>query len=74
MARSFLTWGREVDEPSPGDIVVFKRGRNTYSGHVAFVVEVNDKYITVIGGNQKNSVCYEKYSRGTLLGFRTSKD
>lgn len=73
-ARSFLAWGKEVDEPNPGDIVVFKRGRSTWQGHVAFVVEVNDKYVTVCGGNQSDSVCYEKYRKTTVLGYRTSKD
>lgn len=65
MARSYLNWGTSTDTPSPGDIMVFSRGNNGWSGHVGFyVATVNYKdkeYWIVLGGNQNNTVSYRLY-------------
>lgn len=70
-ARSFLNWGSVVSEPKTGDVVVFWRGKKDgWQGHVAFYVSHDSKYITVLGGNQSNKVCYAKYPASQLLGYR----
>lgn len=72
-ARSFLTWGKKTDKPRKGDIVVFWRGSpDSASGHVAFYVErVNSEYISVLGGNQSDSVCVSHYKSDRVLSYRT---
>ncbi len=65
LARSYLSWGRSTDIPSPGDIMVFSRGDSGWQGHVGFYVatiEYKEKtYWVVLGGNQDNSVSYKLY-------------
>ena len=74
LARSFLDWGVEVDEPKLGDIVVFTRGNQGWQGHVAIYVRTdvidNKSYHVVLGGNQDDKVSYEYYSTSTVLGYR----
>ena len=74
MARSFLEWGTPVDKPEKGDILIFERGNSGWQGHVAFYVSTDivdgEKYYTVLGGNQNNSVSIEKYSASKLLSIR----
>ena len=71
-ARSYLDWGTPVDEPKPGDVVVFWRGKKDgWQGHVAFFVRYDDKgRIVVIGGNQGDAVSLKPYAVSRLLGFR----
>lgn len=75
-ARSYLDWGVPVDrkDAREGDIVVFTRGNSTWQGHVAFFVKDNDSTITVLGGNQSNSVNLTNYSSSRLLGIRRAKE
>lgn len=71
-ARSFLTWGKEVSKPQPGDIVVFWRNSPTsWQGHVGFYVDETSTHIRVLGGNQSNEVNVSSYSKAQLLGYRT---
>jgi uncharacterized protein (TIGR02594 family) len=74
-ARSYLEWGVAVDrkDAKPGDIVVFKRGNSTWQGHVAFFVKDNGMTITVLGGNQSDSVNMSRYGAANLLGIRRAK-
>lgn len=72
MARSFLDWGEEVDDPRQGDLAIFSRGDPSGPfGHVGFFAGYNpDGTIRVLGGNQGDAVSYANYSPGSLLGFR----
>lgn len=73
-ARSYLDWGEPVDNPVPGDVVVFWRGtRDGWQGHVAFFVKWQGGDLVVRGGNQGNKVSDAVYSRDRLLGFRRAK-
>ena len=72
-ARSWLKWGGETLNPVPGSIVVFSRGNDSFSGHVAFYVSETVNGINVLGGNQGNKVCYGEYSRDRLFGYRLPK-
>lgn len=71
-ARSYLEWGKPVElkDARPGDIVVFKRGKSTWQGHVGFFVAVVGDKIKVLGGNQRDSVNESLYNRSDLLGVR----
>lgn len=73
-ARSFLRWGVSVDEPYPGDLVIFPRGNSSWQGHVGFylsTIEINGrKYYNILGGNQSNSVSIENYPASLALDIR----
>lgn len=69
-ARSWLDWGEKIKEPVLGSIVIFKRGNKSWQGHVAFVLDWTDKYIAVIGGNQRDKVGIANYSKKNVLGYR----
>lgn len=72
-ARSWLKVGQEIDDPRPGDIVVFWRNSpNSWQGHVAIYLNhtPDGRYISVLGGNQSNMVKVSNYSANRLLGFR----
>lgn len=69
-ARSWLNWGEKLDKPYKGCIVVFKRGRKKWQGHVGFYISENETTIKVLGGNQGNAVSVKSYPKDALLGFR----
>ena len=70
-ARSFMQWGKPLTKPRVGCIVVFWRGSpNGWQGHVGMYVREDEKYIYVLGGNQRNSVNISRYSKSRLLGYR----
>lgn len=73
-ARSWLRWGKHLDKPEVGCIVVFERGNNGWSGHVAFVVSFDHDSIECLGGNQGNDLRVTTYLRSKVLGYRTSND
>ena len=73
MARSWLRWGRK-SIGNPGDIAVFERGNDGYSGHVTFVVKIEGNIVSCLGGNQADSVCIREYDISKLIAFRTSID
>lgn len=68
-ARSFLKWGKEVKDPFPGCIVVFKRGAD-WQGHVAFFKGIHGDTVETLGGNQANSVSIGHYKLADVLGYR----
>jgi len=72
MARSWLSWGVSVprDAIRPGDVGVWPRGKAPF-GHVAIVSEVHaNGTVTVIGGNQSNTVSYDEMNIKSALDFR----
>lgn len=72
-ARSWLSVGLPVDNPVPGDIVIFWREDiRSWKGHVGiFVGFSNDmKQVFTLGGNQKNSVSIQGYDKDKVLGYR----
>lgn len=70
LAKSFLKWGREIDSPTYGCVVVLKRGRSVWQGHVGFFVSETDKGLILLGGNQSNSVSMKEYKLSDVLGYR----
>ena len=72
-ARDFLKYGKKVDVPQKGDIVVLTRGKT--NGHVGFFVrnitDVNGKkWVGVIGGNTNGEVKLGYYPPHKVLGYR----
>ncbi len=72
-ARSWLTVGLPVDDPVPGDIVVFWREKpDSWKGHVGIFMgfSKNRNRVYSLGGNQKNSVSIQGFDAVNVLGFR----
>lgn len=72
-ARSWLTVGLPVENPIPGDIVIFWReSSHSWKGHVGIFVgfSKNHQLVFTLGGNQKNSVSIQGYDATKVLGFR----
>jgi uncharacterized protein (TIGR02594 family) len=70
-ARSYLQWGKPTDNPTRGDVVIFKRGNSTWQGHVALFLGQEGGRVWVIGGNQSNAVTVDSYPASSVLGYRT---
>ena len=73
LARSYLSWGEPLGQPTPGCIAVFERGGDPQSGHVGFFVSGTPENIQVLGGNQSNSVRIATLPASRLLGYRWPK-
>lgn len=72
MARSWTRWGTAC-EPQVGCVVVLRRGSNLNEGHVGFLLEWTDESVTLLGGNQGNSVSVCAYPRAHVVAFRKYK-
>jgi uncharacterized protein (TIGR02594 family) len=73
VARSWLSWGRAVDRRKTiprGAVLVLRRGRSSWQGHVCLCLQDRDGILTVIGGNQKDGVTIDRYRKATLIGAR----
>lgn len=75
-ARSFLNVGTKIDNPKPGDLVIFWReDPASWKGHVGFFIREDKGLVYTLGGNQGNCVCIQAYNKDQVLGFRrVSKD
>jgi len=71
-ARSYVDYGKPVarDKARIGDIVVFKRGRSSWQGHVGFYAGETRTHIKVLGGNQSNAVNIRSQAKSKLLAIR----
>jgi uncharacterized protein (TIGR02594 family) len=69
-ARSFLKYGKPLDGPRVGAIVVFTRGGNGQSGHVGIVRGTDGEgNPIVISGNHGNKVSESMYKKEKVLGY-----
>jgi uncharacterized protein (TIGR02594 family) len=67
-AKSFLDYGKRIDTPRVGAIVVLTRGRN--GGHVGIVRGTDGAgNIIVISGNHGNKVSESPYPKSRVLGY-----
>lgn len=66
-ARNWLTLGTNLQTPTYGAMLIFKRGSG---GHVGFAVGEDDTCYYVLGGNQSNMVCISRIEKSRLLGAR----
>ena len=67
-AKSFLDYGKRIDSPRVGAIVVLSRGKN--NGHVGIVRGTDGAgNIIVISGNHGNKVWESPYPKSRVLGY-----
>lgn len=67
-AKAWLDYGKKIDEPCHGCIVIFDRKGG---GHVGFVVGKNRaNQLLVLGGNQSNQVSIQPFNNDRILGYR----
>ena len=73
-ARSWLRIGDEIPtaQAREGDVIIFRRGKSNWQGHVTFLKHYNRERGTMIclGGNQRDEVNYATYDTSMLLGVR----
>lgn len=67
-ARSYLTWGRQIDKPVHGCIVVFTRNGGGHVGFLTGYTPTGD--LLILGGNQGNEVNIRAFPRGRVSGYR----
>jgi uncharacterized protein (TIGR02594 family) len=67
-ARSYEDYGEDLDEPKVGCIGVIDWQDG--SGHVGFVTSFTPQTVTVLGGNQSDSVCIATFSRRNVSAFK----
>ena len=66
--------GVKVNQPNPGDLVIFWRDSpNSWKGHVGIFLGFDEETKTVItlGGNQDDRVKIKKYPINQVLGYRS---
>lgn len=68
-ARSWLSWGTEIDLLKYGCFCVFRRGSGG-QGHIALGIAWDQSTILCLGGNQSNRVCVAPQAREKLIGIR----
>lgn len=70
-ASSFATWGDSCDLKD-GAVVVFGKHDPDAggTGHVAFCVGVEARYVLVLGGNQNNAVNIARRERDRIVAVR----
>jgi uncharacterized protein (TIGR02594 family) len=68
-ARSWMAWGRPI-KPRIGAVLVFKRGKEPWQGHVGLHAGEEGDFYLVLGGNQGDAVSIERYAKHRLLGAR----
>lgn len=69
-ARSWLKWGKPLNKPEIGCIVVLKRGNSPTAGHVGFCVGETATHIKLLGGNQADQVKVSQFPKSDVLGYR----
>ncbi len=67
MARSFLDYGKRVEKPRAGDIVVLGRGGR--SGHVGYFMEWEGERVVAISGNYGGRVAVGRFPKHRVVGF-----
>lgn len=72
LARAYLRIGTELplDRPRVGAIAVLTRTGDPANGHVGFVTRWTADTITLLGGNQADSVNETTFQRSRLIGLR----
>ena len=72
-ALDWLKWGKKLDKPQLGCVVVFKRYDslgNLSGGHVGFFLDETEDKVQIVGGNQNNAITKQWYSKKNLQGYR----
>lgn len=67
-ARSYATWGVTSD-PRYGAVAVLSRGRPP-RGHVGFLIDADDEFVWILGGNQGDRVSVAPFPMTRLVACR----
>jgi len=71
LARSWLDWGRPLDEPVPGCIaVLWREDPASWKGHCGYFLRFEADTVVLLGGNQLDEVREHAYPRECVLGYR----
>lgn len=74
-AQKWLKFGRKLDGPALGAVVVFWRGSpRSWKGHVGFYYGETRSHILCVGGNQSNTVNITRIAKNRLKGYRFPSD
>lgn len=73
-ARSWLNVGKRLDSINDArvgyDVVILKRGTQPWQGHVGFYHAHDSTTVAVLGGNQSDTVCVQRFPLGDVLAVR----
>lgn len=73
-ARSWLAIGSSTNYPESGDIVVlWKDVPENTNGYVGIFVKETRRYVYLLGGDQRSSVCIKAYPKNRVLDYRKLK-
>ncbi len=72
MASSWAKYGKAIDKPAYGSVVVFDHGGG--KGHVGFVVGMAGGKLQVLGGNQSNQVKVSNFGTSEVKAYRVPTD
>lgn len=72
-AKSWISWGEEVPEKEGCVVIICNKAG---SHHVGFLLETTNTSITILGGNQADSVRISKFPKGRwqIKGLRWPKE
>lgn len=75
LARSWLEWGRPLETPEPGCVVVLWRDDPaSWKGHCSLFLREDGDELVLLGGNQEGEVREKGYPRACVLGYRWPKE
>lgn len=68
-ARSYLNWGFKAQGYPYGAVCVLRRGK-AWQGHVGFIVGDSINEVSLLSGNQNDSVSIVRYKKELVLDVR----
>lgn len=72
-AKSYLSWGNEIEKPTLGCVVVTTRPGGTKDKplyHVGFYAGPSDTGFFLLSGNIRDRVCVAEFSFDRVVGYR----
>ncbi len=70
LASDWMHWGEPIDNPPIGALCVMSPMVKGSSGHVGFFIKWDSKNVTLLGGNQGDSVCEKDFPVNKIRSFR----
>lgn len=70
-ARSWENWGKKLDNPILGCVIVLERpAGGTNAGHVGFYLNEQNNKFFLLGGNQGDKVCIVPFEKSRIIAYR----
>jgi len=70
LGRSWLKWGRQIETPIMGCIVVLSSPFHVWGSHIGFWIIHSENSLLMLSGNSDNQVRFSLYNRSRVLGYR----